>query len=107
MAYKFSYGVQVRRTTLLNHRKRLPSNLRPGYAVKRGIRRVSKHHPDGGLPRANALPREKDLRLPPSPLAHRLGLLMRKQPSRHLRSRRALLGALLLHHWRFLAHRHG
>ena len=104
VAYKFSYGVQIRRRTLLTRRHRLAKPCRPGYGLGTGLSRVSFLHPDGGEPQT-ALPRSP-ARLPPSTLNHLMAQLLSRHPSRLRDQRRPLMAQLLLHHWRHLAIRH-
>lgn len=104
MSYKFSYGVQVRRSTLLNQRSLLEKHRRPNYFLRRGYR-ITPRHPDGG--EVITAPIRRPWALPPSPLAHPLAQLIAQYPNRTRRdARRVLLGRLLLYHWRFLAVRH-
>ena len=104
VAYKFSYGVQVRRRTLQVRRRLLTKPHRPGYGLGNGLNRVSRLHPDGGEPQTDRVRRFH--RLPPSPLNHLMGQLLRHQPSRRRDQRRPLMAQLLLHHWRHLVQRH-
>jgi hypothetical protein len=104
MAYKFSYGVQVRRRTLLIRRRRLHWSKRPGYGLGDGRNRVSAIHPEGGLTLRGAV--QPFRQLPSTVLNHQIGLLMRRPLSRRRDDRYPLMALLLLHHWRFLAQRH-
>ena len=104
MAYKFSYGVQVRRRSLFRRRRGLPQPHRPGYGLGDGLNRVSRLHPDGGEFQTARV--RQPFRLSPSPLNHLMGQLLRRHPIRMRDSRRPLMAQLLLHHWRHLGVQH-
>ena len=104
VAYKFSYGVQVRRRTLLTRRRGLTNPHRPGYGLGSKLNRVSFLHPDGGEPQT--APVRHPTRLPPSILNHLMGQLLSRHPTRLVDQRRPLMAQLLLHHWRHLVQQH-